>query len=84
MNLLETNLLIGKQTIVAGWGFIGHFTADGRHWEGRRTAPRGWVEVWRTCDPDCISLYKNDDTERSADEIFHIDWSLHSVGTLGL
>lgn len=79
MSQASENLLIAKANHVKSWGFIGHGSEDGRHWTGRRIAPSGWIEVWRTCDPDCIALYNTDDVERSADEVFHIDWTLYNA-----
>lgn len=72
------NQLIGKQEMVKSWGFAGSATfADCRDWVGTRRTPRGWTEVWRSLDPEVISFYSNDDTQRTADEVYHIDWSLH-------
>lgn len=80
MTQASESQLIAKQIVVKGWGFIGHPTADGRHWEGRRVAPSGWLEVWRTADPDFIALYADGDVERRADEEYAIDWTHQAVG----
>lgn len=70
-----TTTLQDKQKLLHNWGFLFPFSKA----VGYRTAPNGWMEIWRSHEPDIIGFYQDSDYERDADMIFPIQWEQHDV-----